>query len=160
MKRYLSVFIILLISCSFSASEEMENELLEMVAESTNAITETTFDYLDTSESVVTENFTDKKTIIIFWADYWGICRRELPVVEKKLVDLTDEYDVIALAHSQYEPTMEWVNENLNGELRIGFSTPELRDYFKIVGQPISIVLDTNGEIISRTYGEIDLTNF
>jgi hypothetical protein len=44
--------------------------LLEVVAESTNAITETTFDYLDTSESVVTENFTDKKTIIIFWADY------------------------------------------------------------------------------------------
>jgi thioredoxin-related protein len=83
-----------------------------------------------------------------------------LPVVEKKLAELTDEYDVIALAHSQYEPTMEWVNENLNGELTIGFSTPELRDYFKIVGQPISIVLDTNGEIISRTYGEIDLTNF
>jgi hypothetical protein len=70
MKRYLPVFIILLISCSFSANEEMENNLLEMVAESTNAITETTFDYLDTSESVVTENFTDKKTIIIFWADY------------------------------------------------------------------------------------------
>ena len=160
MKRYLSVFIILLISCSFSANEEMENNLLEVVAESTNAITETTFDYLDTSESVVTENFTDKKTIIIFWADYWGICRQELPVVEKYLADLTDEYDVIALAHSQYEPTMEWVNENLNGELTIGFSTPELRDYFKIVGQPISIVLDTNGEIISRTYGEIDLTNF
>ena len=160
MKRYLPVFIILLISCSFSANEEIESELLEVVAESTNAITETTFDYLDTSESVVTENFTNKKTIIIFWADYWGICRRELPVVEKYLADLTDEYDVIALAHSQYEPTMEWVNENLNGELTIGFSTPELRDYFKIVGQPISIVLDTNGEIISRTYGEIDLTNF
>jgi hypothetical protein len=70
MKRYLSVFIILLISCSFSANEEMENNLLEVVVESTNAITETTFDYLDTSESVVTENFTDKKTIIIFWADY------------------------------------------------------------------------------------------
>ena len=80
--------------------------------------------------------------------------------MEKKLSDLTEEYDVIALAHSQYEPTMEWVNENLNGELTIGFSTPELRDYVKIVGQPISIVLDTNGEIISRTYGEIDLTNF
>ncbi|MBL6628248.1 MAG: hypothetical protein ISQ16_00535 [Candidatus Actinomarina sp.] len=70
MKRYLPVFIILLISCSFSANEEMESELLEVVAKSTNAITETTFDYLDTSESVVTENFTDKKTIIIFWADY------------------------------------------------------------------------------------------
>ena len=70
MKRYLSVFIILLISCSFSANEEIQSELLEEVGESANAITETTFDYLDTSESVVTENFTDKKTIIIFWADY------------------------------------------------------------------------------------------
>ena len=55
---------------------------------------------------------------------------------------------------------MECVIENLNGQLRVCFSTPELRDYFKIVGQPISIVLDTNGDIISRTYGEIDLTNF
>tara|TARA_B100000927_G_scaffold55817_1_gene42751 strand:- start:350 stop:601 length:252 start_codon:yes stop_codon:yes gene_type:complete len=83
-----------------------------------------------------------------------------LPVVENELAALSEEYDVIALAHSEYETTMSWVNENLNGNLRIGFSTPELRDYFKIVGQPITVVLDTNGEIISRTFGEIDLTNF
>ncbi len=160
MKRFLSFFVIFFISCSYGSSEALEDESLEVVADSTNVISETTFNYIDTSESVVTENFTDKKTIIIFWADYWGVCRRELPVLEKELANISDEYDVIALAHSQYEPTMEWVNENLNGELRIGFSTPELRDYFKIVGQPISIILDTNGEIISRTYGEIDLTNF
>ena len=83
-----------------------------------------------------------------------------MPVVENELAMLSDQYDVIALAHSEYETTMNWVNENLNGDLRIGFSTPELRDYFKVVGQPITIVLDTNGEIISRTFGEIDLTNF
>ncbi len=160
MKRYLPIFIIFFISCSYGASNELENELREPVADSIDAITESTFTYIDTSEVIVTENFTDKKTIIIFWADYWGICRRELPVVERELGNISDEYDVIALAHSQYEPTMEWVNENLNGNLTIGFSTPELRDYFEIVGQPISIVLNTNGEIISRTYGEIDLTNF
>ena len=145
----------LFITCSYGASEELEEG-----GQSRDAITENSFEYIDTSEVVATENFTDKKTIIIFWADYWGVCRRELPVVENELANISDEYDVIALAHSQYEPTMEWVNENLKGKLRIGFSTPELRDYFKIVGQPISIVLDTNGEIISRTYGEIDLTNF
>ena len=83
-----------------------------------------------------------------------------MPVVENELAMLSDEYDVIALAHSEYETTMKWVNENLNGNLRIGFSTPELRDYFKVVGQPITVVLDTNGEIISRTFGELDLTNF
>ena len=70
MKRFLPIFLILFISCSYGASEELEDELLEKVAESTEAITESTFKYIDTSETVVTENFTDKKTIIIFWADY------------------------------------------------------------------------------------------
>ncbi len=70
MKRYLPIFIIFFISCSYGASEELESELLEAVADSTDAITESTFKYIDTSEVIVTENFTDKKTIIIFWADY------------------------------------------------------------------------------------------
>ena len=70
MKRYLPILIIFFISCSYGASEELESELLEAVADSTDAITESTFKYLDTSKVVVTENFTDKKTIIIFWADY------------------------------------------------------------------------------------------
>jgi hypothetical protein len=70
MKRFLPIFIIFFISCSYGASEELESELLEAVAESTDAITESTFKYIDTSETVVTENFADKKTIIIFWADY------------------------------------------------------------------------------------------
>ena len=83
-----------------------------------------------------------------------------MPVIEKELSNLTDEYDVIALAHSEYEPTLEWVRNNLNGDLKIGFSTSELRDYYKIVGQPITIVLDTNGQIISREFGQINLTNF
>ena len=70
MKRYLPIFIIFFISCSYGASEELESELLEAVSDSTDAITESTFKYIDTSKVVVTENFTDKKTIIIFWADY------------------------------------------------------------------------------------------
>jgi len=44
--------------------------------------------------------------------------------------------------------------------LTIGFSTPELRDYFNIIGQPITIVLDTNGEIIFRDFGEVEFNNF
>ena len=70
MKRYLPIFIILFISCSYGTSEELESGLLEEVAKSTDAITESSFTYIDTSEAVATENFTDKKTIIIFWADY------------------------------------------------------------------------------------------
>ena len=83
-----------------------------------------------------------------------------MPVLEAELENLEEEYDVIALAHSEYNPTLEWVKNNLKGDLRIGFSTPQLRDYFKVVGQPITIVLDTNGEIIFRDFGEIKFTNF
>ena len=39
MKRYLPIFIIFFISCSYGASEELESELLEAVADSTDAIT-------------------------------------------------------------------------------------------------------------------------
>ena len=64
------------------------------------------------------------------------------------------------MAHSESGPTLEWVQENLNGRLKIGFSTPELRDYFKIIGQPITIVLNQNGEIIFRDFGEFKYDNF
>ena len=70
MKRFLPIFIILFITCSYGASEEQEGEILEAMPESSGALTASTFEYIDTSEAIVAENFTDKKTIIIFWADY------------------------------------------------------------------------------------------
>ena len=157
MRKSSFLILVLLVACSVNTLEDGTDETTQS---SSQIITSTSFEFINTSENIEVEDFTDKKTIILFWADYWSVCRRELPVVENELAMLSDQYDVIALAHSEYESTMNWVNENLNGDLRIGFSTPELRDYFKVVGQPITVVLDTNGEIISRTFGEIDLTNF
>tara|TARA_X000001036_G_scaffold335495_1_gene314392 strand:+ start:440 stop:679 length:240 start_codon:yes stop_codon:yes gene_type:complete len=78
-----------------------------------------------------------------------------LPLLEKNLDTLSEEYNVIALAHSDVEPTMEWVRNNLNGELTIGFSTKDLRDNLQVVGQPITIIFDTNGNIESREFGYI-----
>ena len=50
MRRYLPILIILFITCSYGASEELEEG--------------------GQSRDAITENFRDKKTIIIFWADY------------------------------------------------------------------------------------------
>ena len=55
----------LFITCSYGASADLQEG-----GQSRDAITENSFEYIDTSEVVATENFTDKKTIIIFWADY------------------------------------------------------------------------------------------
>ena len=62
---------------------------------------------------------------------------------------------MIALAHSDKDSTMSWVEENLKGEITIGFSTSEMRDNLKIIGQPISLIIDTDGNILSREYGYV-----
>ena len=111
--------------------------------------------YEDTTGTMVNVDLTNKKTLVVFWADYWGICREELPLLEANLATISDNYNVIALAHSDKDSTMTWVSENLIGELEIGFSTPELRDNLKIIGQPISVIFDTDGTILLREYGYV-----
>ena len=111
--------------------------------------------YEDTTGTMVNVDLTNKKTLVVFWADYWGLCREELPLLEANLATIGESYNVIALAHSDKDSTITWVSENLIGELEIGFSTPELRDSLKIIGQPISVIFDTDGTILLREYGYV-----
>ena len=111
--------------------------------------------YEDPNGNLVNEDLTNKKTLVVFWADYWGICREELPLLEANLAAVSQNYDVIALAHSDVDSTMTWVSENLKGEITIGFSTSDMRDNLKIIGQPISLIIDTDGNILSREYGYV-----
>jgi len=141
-------FFIFLMSCSLNSSNEVESI----------PIVELPYQNLD--GQFVSENLTNKNTIIVFWADYWGICRQELPVLEANLDNLLKNYDVIALAHSDLDSTNYWVNNNLTGKLQIGISTSEIRDQYKVIGQPLTIILNTDGEIIFREYGYIPTKDF
>ena len=144
------IVLIFIAACSQSTVVEDTNNSTDVLNnKSTNLIYENEFGEL------ITQNLTTKKTMIVFWADYWGICREELPLLENKLEELSEEYNILALAHSEVEPTMEWVQNNLNGSLQIGFSTKDLRDSLQVVGQPITVIFDTNGNIISREFGYI-----
>ena len=147
MKKLVLIFI-LLVSCTSNSSSEM----------ATAPIMELTYQNLD--GEFVNENLTNKNTIIVFWADYWGTCRQELPVLEANIDKLIEEYDVLALAHSDLASTNSWVKNNLNGVLNIGLSTQEIRDKYKVIGQPITIILDQNGEVIYREYGYIPVNGF
>ena len=139
---------ILFTFCSSPTNSDISNEF----------ITEIKYQNLD--GEYINEDLTNKKTIIVFWADYWGSCRQELPVLEANLNNFIDEYDVIALAHSDLASTNLWVKNNLKNILTIGISTPEIRDKYKIIGQPITIILDEKGEVIYREYGYIPVTGF
>ena len=115
--------------------------------------------YENIDNEIIQEDLSDKNTIIVFWADYWGICRQELPVLEDNLINLK-EYNVIALAHSDLESTKYWVENNLKGLLNVGISTKELRDRYKIIGQPITIILNTSGEVVYREFGTLPTNGF
>ena len=147
MKKLILIFIFL-VSCTSTSSSEITSD----------PIMELTYQNLD--GEFVNENLTNKNTVIVFWADYWGTCRQELPVLEANLDNLIEEYDVLALAHSDLDSTNSWVKNNLNGVLNIGLSTQEIRDKYKVIGQPITIILDKNGEIIYREYGYIPVNGF
>ena len=143
-------FILLFSFCSYGSDSTID----ESNQSSTNSNMEVLV-YEDTTGTMINVDLTNKKTLVVFWADYWGICREELPLLEENLATISENYNVIALAHSNKDSTMTWVSENLNGELEIGFSTSELRDSLKIIGQPISIIFDTDGSILLREYGYV-----
>ena len=146
-----AIILLLLLSFCSPGTDTASDEPTQSAA--TSSIEELI--YKDENGNLVNEDLTNKKTLVVFWADYWGICREELPLLEANLAAVSQTYDVIALAHSDVESTMSWVAENLNGEITIGFSTSDMRDNLKIIGQPISLIIDTNGNILSREYGYV-----
>jgi len=67
MRKSILLIFMLIIACSANTLEESNSE---NVQSSIDVITNTSFEYINTSENIETEDFTDKKTIILFWADY------------------------------------------------------------------------------------------
>ena len=143
-------FILLFAFCSYGSDSTIDESTQSSASSNIKELV-----YEDTTGTMVNVDLTNKKTLVVFWADYWGICREELPLLEANLATISENYNVIALAHSDKDSTMTWVTENLVGELEIGFSTPELRDNLKIIGQPISVIFDTDGTILLREYGYV-----
>ena len=145
-----AIIILLWLSFCSSGTNSSDAPALSVAASSIDELV-----YEDPNGNLVNEDLTNKKTLVVFWADYWGICREELPLLEANLAAVSQNYDVIALAHSDVDSTMSWVSENLKGEITIGFSTSDMRDNLKIIGQPISVIIDTDGSILSREYGYV-----
>ncbi len=61
MRKFL-ILLLFLISCSQTA--------VQVDQPTGNLITDTSFQYINTDLNQDYENFTNKKTIIVFWADY------------------------------------------------------------------------------------------
>ena len=161
MKKSLSILAVVLLSCS-SSGEEVDIAL-EQNIETESSSGSLTVSYLDKEGSIQTEDLRDRPTLIIFWADYCPTCVRELPVINARIKELEVKFDVLALAHSERDPTNKFIEDNMINNLRVGFSTKEMRETYGIIGQPITLILDTKGEVQFKFFGPLsfeELLNF
>ena len=161
MRKSLSILAVVLLSCS-STGEEV-GTALEQNTETESSIGGLTISYLDKEGSIQTEDLSDRPTLIIFWADYCPTCVRELPVINARIKELEVKFDVLALAHSERDPTNKFIEDNMIKNLRVGFSTKEMRETYGIIGQPVTLILNTNGEVQFKFFGPLsfeELLNF
>ena len=109
------------------------------------------------------EFLENKPTLIIFWADYCFTCKKELPKINARINELEKKFDVLALAHGEIEITNKFVEANFIDRLTVGFSTQEIRDTYGIIGQPITIIIGTDGEVLYKHFGPLlfdEILNF
>jgi hypothetical protein len=67
MRKSSFLILMLLVACS---ANTLEDGAVGTVQSSSEIITNTSFEFINTSENMEVEDLTDKKTIILFWADY------------------------------------------------------------------------------------------
>jgi hypothetical protein len=67
MRKSSFLILALFVACSANTLEVVPDETPQSSSE---IITSTSFEFINTSENIEVEDFTDKKTIILFWADY------------------------------------------------------------------------------------------
>ncbi len=67
MRKSSFLILVFLAACSANTLEDGNDETSQSSSE---IITSTSFEFINTSENIEVEDFTDKKTIILFWADY------------------------------------------------------------------------------------------
>ena len=67
MRKFVILSLLSIVSCS---SNSTVSNSTDDIQSSSKVITNTSFEFINTSENIEIEDFTDKKTIILFWADY------------------------------------------------------------------------------------------
>ncbi len=67
MRKFVILSLLSIVSCS---SNSTVSNSTDDIQSSSKVITNTSFEFINTSENIEIEDFTNKKTIILFWADY------------------------------------------------------------------------------------------
>lgn len=110
------------------------------------------------------ENFTSnelkgKMTLINFWSTTCEPCIKELPYLNKLKETLGEKVNFIAITQDNNEKVEKFLaKQNFNFQ-HITNSLQELKSYFSLLRNPMTFIVDKNGNI-KEIIGIVDETKF
>ena len=63
--------------------------------------------YLSENDEMQIEILSDRRTLVLFWADYCITCKADLKELNLRVKEFEKKYDILALAHSKVDSTVE-----------------------------------------------------
>ncbi|SEV92183.1 Thiol-disulfide isomerase or thioredoxin [Chryseobacterium wanjuense] len=110
------------------------------------------------------ENFTSddlkgKITFINFWSTTCEPCIKELPYLNKLKETLGTQVNFLAITHDSKEKVDKFLAKREFNFSHITDSGQELKSYFPILRNPLTFIIDKNGNVKEIT-GIVDETKF
>jgi thiol-disulfide isomerase/thioredoxin len=93
---------------------------------------------------------------LLFWAEWCPICRREMPVVDAVAADYLDRVTFVAVAgRSTLEASRARVGEWFSPDRLLWGYDDDLWGAYAVRGQPVSVLISSDGVIVDRWYGAV-----
>lgn len=109
-------------------------------------------------KTISLSDFTDKPTLLVFWATWCPHCRSEMPVVEKVYKDLNPKgVNIIGVSLDENSAkARDFVRDNhISFPIAVAGAKGNLLGSYGITGIPTVFVLDKGGVVKARYAGEV-----
>lgn len=139
-------------------SEIATGDMRKLVFHSTpRPVSEETFTSAD-GQPMQLSDLAGQITVVNFWATWCPPCRKEMPSLDALNQAMGDDLAVVTIGTMRSQPTaMKRVFEELNIEtLPLHQDKGALARSMGILGLPVTVILDANGQEIARMQGDAD----
>lgn len=164
MRYYFLIVFLLLVGCS--SQNQDTNSILESVGSLEEAVSapvaapDFSLDSLD-GETYALKELRGKWVIVNFWATWCIPCRTEMPIFQSIHEKYDSELVVLAINDNETAEQVADYREELDLTFPLLLNPPqEVLSKYKVLGLPITVIIDPQGLLVFQQFGEVDLGEF
>ena len=102
------------------------------------------------------ESLRGKPTVLVFWATWCGVCRDEMPDLERFAEAARGRYNVVAVSRESTAVLRRWVAEHPSAIPVAHDTGGRASAAFKIESLPTHVIIDHEGKIVHDFSGAAD----